>query len=203
MFCEERNIAETVIDELKEESARQRLLLQPFRWENQPHGYGRPQTVLNRELRSAELTIVILWSKLGSVINGCSETGSQQELRIAGELVTEGRSDDVFVYFRNLRNHPTNGDPHEVERVRHFRENLEKTNNLLFSEYEDPARSGDGFLAIFGNGWSAGIRCPAFASMLCDGPCRPRCRRNIFPTVASTMSRVSLISKATVKSWRS
>ena len=42
---EERDTAEKVIAELKEESARQRLLLQSFRWERRPHGYGRPQTL--------------------------------------------------------------------------------------------------------------------------------------------------------------
>ncbi len=135
---EERDIAEEVIDKLKDQSARQRLLLHSFRWERQPHGYGRPQTTLNRELRSAELTIVILWSKLGSVTNGSSETGSQEELRIAGELVSKGRSDDVFVYFRNPRSHPPDGDSAELERVNQFRKGLEKSNNLLFSEYEDP-----------------------------------------------------------------
>lgn len=140
---EERDIAEKVIAELSEESARQRLLLQSFRWERHPRGYGRPQTVLNRELRSAELTIVILWSKLGSVVEGASETGTQEELRIAGELVSHGRSDDVFVYFRNVENQSATALGDDLARLKRFRANLQKSNNLLLSDYDNPGAFRD------------------------------------------------------------
>jgi hypothetical protein len=136
---EERNIAEKIISQLQEECARQRLLVQSFRWEKQPTpGYEPPQTIANRDLRSSELTIVILWSKLGSLVDDSSEeTGTQQELRIAGGLARQGKSDDVFLYFRK----PTHNslETTETSSVTRFKDELRKCNRVLFFEYDTVA----------------------------------------------------------------
>jgi len=134
---EERDIVDKAIDEMKEECARHRLLLQSYRWEKQgTPGEGAPQEKINRDLRTAELIIVIIGGKIGSIVDTArNETGTQQEFRLAGELVSKGRADDVFVYFR-ARDAGKNLQDSGLEQVRAFREELKKTNHVFFVDYK-------------------------------------------------------------------
>ena len=135
--AEERDVVESVVEEMKEDCARQRLLLQTFRWEKQPTpGAEPPQTITNRYLRSSELTVVILGSRLGSIVEGNGkETGTLQEFRLAGESVSKGLSDNVFVYFRRSKNggRVSNNGAGEVNA---FREHLMQSNQVFFVDYE-------------------------------------------------------------------
>jgi hypothetical protein len=130
----ERDIAEEEIDLLARECARRRLLLMPFRWETYRPTLNRPQTPLNDELRGAELTVAILWSRLGSVASvGGNQTGTEEELSVAGEQVHSGRSDDVFLYFKTA-DPPANAEADQVAKVRQFRSRLDAAKSVLYFE---------------------------------------------------------------------
>ncbi len=112
----ERDVAKEAIEDLAGESGRQRLLLTSYLWERDGRpSIDRPQTFLNEELRSAELTIVILWSRLGA--------GTEEEFNRAGQQVRSGASDDVLMYFKTAP--PPAGVPGaDIERVRGFKNEL-------------------------------------------------------------------------------
>jgi len=136
---QERDIVEQEIARISKLSIEKRLLLEPIRWEKDARpGWGRPQDLLNPKVRGAELVIVILWSRMGSAASTRSdETGTMEEFRIASEYVGLGRSDDVFVYFRDTPP-PSSASPHSMQRVGEFKESLHRSKSILTCDYADP-----------------------------------------------------------------
>jgi hypothetical protein len=132
----ERDIIEKAVGEVASECARQRILLQSFRWENGvTPGYERPNARTIRQVRTAELTVVMFWSRLGSAARlGTDETGSLEELRIAGESVVSGSSDDVFVYFKTAPPPPT-ATTQDIQAVANLRSTLEASKEVVTSEF--------------------------------------------------------------------
>ncbi len=130
----ERDIAEEEIRGLADEAARSGLLISPDRWERLRPTFAPGQPTLNEELEKADLTIAIFWSRLGKAVEG-AETGSMQEVRIAGERVTRGLSDDLIVYFRTSPA-PANSSAEQVEAVAAFRRRLHEGHFLATTEYE-------------------------------------------------------------------
>jgi hypothetical protein len=99
----ERDAVADAIRSLAIDAAKERLLLDPIRWEYDARpGVGRPQSqIRDKLLERSELVIVIFGERLGSAASqGSSETATQEELRVAMELVGKGKADDVFLYFK-------------------------------------------------------------------------------------------------------
>jgi hypothetical protein len=109
----EREVAKEEVAALAQECARQRLLLMSYLWERDGRpSADKPQTYLNEELRSAELTIVILWSRLG--------LGTGEEFVRAGQQVRSGASDEVLLYFKTAPP-PAGAADADVDKVRQFK----------------------------------------------------------------------------------
>ena len=132
----ERDIVERLVGNEAEECKRHRLLLDCFRWENgTTPGYERPQSKINRQLRTAELTVVMFWTRLGSAATfGGQETAALEELRIAGEQAVTGAADDLFVYFKTAPP-PPEANVVDVDRVRQLRERLEQSKEAFLGEF--------------------------------------------------------------------
>ncbi|WP_433936332.1 HEAT repeat domain-containing protein [Sorangium cellulosum] len=133
----ERDIVSAEVERLTELCLERRIVLEPVRWEKQARpGWGRPQDLLNPHVRRAELIIVILWSRLGSpaTVNG-SESGTEEEFRIAREIVARGVADDVFLYIRSSPP-PPGACPESHARVRKFRQEVHDAKTLLACDYE-------------------------------------------------------------------
>jgi hypothetical protein len=83
-------------------AARDDLLLTVYRFEtNALPTFERPLDQSNVDLQASELVIVILGKGVGSPSRpGSTETGTLEEIRIAEQLVQDGRADDLFLYYR-------------------------------------------------------------------------------------------------------
>ncbi len=135
----ERETAREEILSLGEKITSQRIILEPFLWEHHARpSYRRPQAFINKHLRTSELTVAIFWNRLGSAasLDG-TETGAEEEFRIAGEQIYKGQSDDVFLYFREP-DPPPGASPDQIEKVREFRERIGDSKSVLYWTYLDP-----------------------------------------------------------------
>lgn len=112
----ERKVAEEEVAALAQDCARQRLLLMSYLWEKDGRpSIDNPQTYLNEELRNAELTVVILWSRLG--------LGTGEEFVRAGQQVRNGASDEVLLYFKTAAP-PTRAEDSGSDKVQRFKSDL-------------------------------------------------------------------------------
>jgi hypothetical protein len=133
----ERDAIEKSLRELAREAAKDRLLLEPIRWEEDSRpGAGRPQSLIGKLLNRSELLIVVFGERLGSPASVDSpETGAQEELRVGLDLVRRGRADDVFLYFRRQ---PEAGGS-KGSAVAAFREEVNRSKQVFAWDFSDSA----------------------------------------------------------------
>jgi hypothetical protein len=116
--------------------------LEPVGWERVIPSFGRPQELINNELRSADLVIVMLWNRIGSPSGKDAEvTGTIEEFNLAVRLHDEtakrhfgAHKPVVWVYFRV----PTAEPDAQLQSVLAFRKKLEEGRQLFFREYGTP-----------------------------------------------------------------
>ena len=131
----ERDVAERELLDLQKDCAKDRLLIETYRWEKQiTPTFGRVQSIINTQLRTAELTIAIFWSTLGTVAS-LGETGTLEEFRLAGERVTQGYADDVFLYLKTAPP-PASADPAKTDGVKRFRDRVTSGDQLFAMTFE-------------------------------------------------------------------
>jgi hypothetical protein len=135
----ERDIAYNALVGLQAEYAAERLLIEPYRWEGRvPPTLRGAQSLINVQLRTAELTIAIFWSTLGTVAR--ATTGSIEEYTITSERVSRGYADDVFLYFKTSA--PERQDA-ATEAVREFKEKIRRIPEIFAARFETPEEFRD------------------------------------------------------------
>jgi hypothetical protein len=109
------------------------LHLEPVGWERVIPSFGRPQELINSELRAADLAIVMFWNRIGSPSgNHRGTTGTLEEYDLACKLHEDTERPLVWVYFRK----PTATSGEQMAGVVSFRKTLEEGRELFFREYE-------------------------------------------------------------------
>jgi hypothetical protein len=100
--------------------------LEPVGWERVVPSMGRPQDLINDELDSADLVVVMFWNKIGSpsCINS-ERTATVEEY----ERAAQGQR--VWVYFKR----PSEEAGPQLDGVLEFRRRLEAGKQLFFREF--------------------------------------------------------------------
>ena len=110
---------------------------EPVGWERVIPSVGRPQELINKELLTANLVVIMLWNRMGSPASLESDvTGTMEEFRLAragaDPNTYQSKKQDVWVYFRR----PTEEDGPGIAGVRAFRRELESGKDILFRDYD-------------------------------------------------------------------
>lgn len=109
---------------------------EPVGWERVIPSFGRPQALINRELESADLVIVMFWNRIGSPSDlKNTKTGTLEEFELARRLYGMLSRPMVWVYFRV----PTESEGDQVAGVAGFRKELEQGKDIFFREYSKVA----------------------------------------------------------------
>lgn len=107
--------------------------LESVGWERVIPSFGRPQELINRELSTADLVLILLWNRIGSPSSASStKTGTTEEFELARALFARSGRPLVWVYFRR----PTEDSGAQSEAVALFRRSIEQERELFFREYE-------------------------------------------------------------------
>jgi hypothetical protein len=107
--------------------------LEAVGWERVIPSFGRPQDLINRELRIADLAVILFWNRIGSPSSkDSSKTGTVEEFELARRLFADTKRPLVWVYFRK----PTVDSGDQLTGVLSFRKDIEEEKDLFFREYE-------------------------------------------------------------------
>src|SRR5690349_13311049 len=100
------------------------VVYEPVGWEYTMHGRGRPQSLINEELKSCDHAIFLFRDRWGSPPGGTSaySAGCEEEWHLADELVRTGAMHSLHLFFLPVRKAQLIDPGVQLQRVLAFRE---------------------------------------------------------------------------------
>ncbi len=115
----------------------------PVGWEETLGGVGRPQSIINDEIRLCDYFVMILWDRWGSSPDrggqGQYTSGTEEEYHVALQCRTDNKCPmrDVIVFFKAVDQRQMSDPGTQLQKVLDFRKSLEKGKALLFHTYDE------------------------------------------------------------------
>lgn len=110
--------------------------LQPVGWERVIPSFGRPQSLINVEMHTADLVVVMFWNRIGSPSSDKSErTATVEEFEEALLSFDRVGRPLVWVYFKK----PSMEVDSQLQGVLNFRRELESGKQIFFREFDSTA----------------------------------------------------------------
>jgi tetratricopeptide (TPR) repeat protein len=139
-LAEERKAFRDEIQEYNEAEAIHRgFLFQPLGWEDTLGGMGRPQTIIDEDIRKADYFVLVLWNRWGSPPDTSSSrftSGTEEEYHIALDCYEKKQIRELVMMFKSVD--PAQlGDPGpQLQKVLAFRSDIEQQKTHLFHGFD-------------------------------------------------------------------
>ena len=116
-------------------------LFVPVGWEDTPGGIGRPQGLIDQEVRTCDFFVLVLHDRWGSPPDdeGRFTSGSEEEFSLAVELARDGSMKQVLVLFKGVPVNQLSDPGPQLTRVLDFRRKLERERGHLYRTFDDLA----------------------------------------------------------------
>ena len=140
---EERKAFRKVTEEYNESDATRRgVIFLPVGWEITLGGVGRPQSLINKDLRECDYLVLVLWDRWGSPTGDEDATftsGTEEEYEVAMECLANQDSPmrQLVVFFKAVDERKLSDPGEQLKKVLAFREKLEKEKTLFFHTYDE------------------------------------------------------------------
>lgn len=141
---EERKRFRQLIEDFNEYSALPRsILFQPVGWEETLGGAGRPQEIINEELRTCDYFLMILWDRWGSRPDNYSASsftsGTEEEFHVAKNCANDHNRpmSQIVVMFKAVDARQLSDPGEELKKVVGFRRELERNKEYLYHTFDD------------------------------------------------------------------
>ena len=100
---------------------------------------GRPQELINEDLRRCDFCVVVLRDRWGSPAGGGSHysSGTEEEYYVARECLANGTMRNMVVLFGAVDASKLSDPGEQLKKIIAFRRELEEHKELLFSTYDE------------------------------------------------------------------
>ncbi|ODU67192.1 MAG: hypothetical protein ABT11_20780 [Novosphingobium sp. SCN 66-18] len=139
-LADERRAARAAVEEVNASTAKpQGYQIDLYGWEDTISAAGRPQAIINEELRQCELFIGMLWAKWGTPPDndGRFTSGFEEEFALAEEMRQNGGGPEMRMYFKAVDEARTKDPGPELTKVLQFRDKLISQKQVLFDNFQD------------------------------------------------------------------
>jgi len=134
---EERKVFRDTIDELNEIKCSQMgLHLEPLGWEDTLPGKGRPQEIINDDIRRCDLFVLILWKWWGTP-TGLYSSGIEEEFHITRQQNNTTGKPHILLYFKKVPPEMMADPGEQLQQVLAFRKQIEEERSFLFKSFYD------------------------------------------------------------------
>lgn len=116
------------------------ILLEAKGWENTLPGKGRPQEMINQDLKISRLVVMLLWKRWGSP-TGIYSSGFEEEFE---EAHADGKN--ILFYFREISSNMLMEPDEQLKKVLDFKTRIKDEKKYLYKEYKDEKDWNDTFL---------------------------------------------------------
>jgi hypothetical protein len=139
---EERERFRQVLNDYNESDALEDgALFIPVGWELARAGIGRPQELINKDLRRCDYCLLVLRDRWGSPAGGAGKytSGTEEEYNVARVCLAAGTMRNVVVLFGAVDEGKLSDPGEQLKKVIQFRRELEEKKELLFSTFDELA----------------------------------------------------------------
>lgn len=141
-LADERKAFREVIEEYNQADAIPRgVLFQAIGWEDTLGGVGRPQTIINEDVRASDYFILLLWNRWGSTPDTLSSrftSGTEEEYHIAMECYNskEFPMRQLVMMFKAVDPQQLSDPGPQLQKVLEFKRNIESKKTHLFHSFD-------------------------------------------------------------------
>ncbi len=136
----EREAFRRVLNDYNESDALEDgALFIPIGWELARAGMGRPQELINKDLRRCDYCVLVLRDRWGSPAGGGGKysSGTEEEYHVARECIANGTMRDVVVLFGAVDPGKLSDPGEQLQKVIAFRRELEDKKEMLYSTFDE------------------------------------------------------------------
>ena len=112
------------------------IVFAPIGWEDTLPGVGRPQGLINEDLRKCDYAVFILHDRWGSPTGSCT-SGTEEECELAQELYTANQIRNICLFFKNVDAGKLADPGPQLDKVLAFKRKIESERKHLFQRYAD------------------------------------------------------------------
>ncbi len=111
------------------------VLFHPVGWEDTLTGVGRPQALINEDLKQCDYAVFVLHDRWGSATGGDYSSGTEEEFVLAEELYEKRKIWQIALYFKEVDARQLRDPGRQLEAVLAFRKRIEDGKRYLFHAY--------------------------------------------------------------------
>jgi outer membrane protein OmpA-like peptidoglycan-associated protein len=134
---EERRKFVEVVEEVNKIKANQMgVHLEPRGWKQVPPGQGRPQELINKEIRTCAVFVLLLWKRWGTP-SGAYSSGTEEEFELAREHCKASGVPHMMLYFKDVPADRLDDPGEQLKKVLAFRQKLDAERAFLYHTFSD------------------------------------------------------------------
>ena len=109
------------------------VTFQPVGWEDTVGGRGRPQELINQDLRTCDYAVFLLHDRWGRP-HGRFSSGTEAELSLAEQLCRRRKMRDIVIFFKEIDARRRAGPRGDVRKILEFKEEVGR--KYLFKDFD-------------------------------------------------------------------
>ncbi|MGH9760822.1 MAG: DUF4062 domain-containing protein, partial [Blastocatellia bacterium] len=108
------------------------IQLIPLGWEDVLPGRGRPQALINEDVKSCDLFVLLLWKRWGTPSGGYT-SGTEEEFELARKLSdTQSGKPSMMLYFKDVLPDMLSDPGPQLKQILEFRSKVEQEKSFLY-----------------------------------------------------------------------
>jgi tetratricopeptide (TPR) repeat protein len=113
------------------------IVFAPVGWEDTLGGVGRPQELINEDLRQCDFAIFVFHDRWGSPTGNGTRVGTEEEWELVQELYEKKTIRKICLFFKNVDQSKLADPGPQLQQVLKFKGEIEKDKKHLFLTYGD------------------------------------------------------------------
>ncbi len=112
------------------------VAFQPVGWEDTIGGVGRPQALINEDIKQCDYAVFVLHDRWGSPTGSHYTSGFAEEWALAEELYTANKVRNIALFFKNVERRQLDDPGEQLRAVLAFKDKIEAGKRYLFRQYD-------------------------------------------------------------------
>jgi hypothetical protein len=115
----------------------------PVCWEETVGGVGRPQDLINDDLRQCDYAVFVFHDRWGSTPGNGFTSGTEEEWALAEKLYTDNKIRNIALFFKQVDPRQLRDPGKQLEMVLAFKKRIEETKRYHFRQYDTTEQFAD------------------------------------------------------------